>query len=97
MSEYCNVLSCRLGHICFLSLLVLLIPPRTLSAATNISYDSGGKYPFKFTTEVNVVPDVLPFSFKTHARSSWKERQNFLQANIIPPYETYSSEGLAAR
>ncbi len=60
-------------------------------------YDSGGKYPFKFTTEVSVVPDVLPFSFKTHARSSWKERQNFLQANIIRPYETYSSEGLAAR
>src|SRR6266446_6055384 len=35
-------------------------------------YDSGGKYPFKFTTEVSVVPNVLPFSFKTHARSSWK-------------------------
>ena len=31
-------------------------------------YDSGGKYPFKFTTEVSVVPDVLPFSFKTHAQ-----------------------------
>jgi PhoPQ-activated pathogenicity-related protein len=27
-------------------------------------YDSGGKYPFKFTTEVSVVPDVLPFTFK---------------------------------
>jgi PhoPQ-activated pathogenicity-related protein len=27
-------------------------------------YDSGGKYPFKFTTEVSVVPDVLPFNFK---------------------------------
>jgi PhoPQ-activated pathogenicity-related protein len=27
-------------------------------------YDSGGKDPFKFTTEVSVVPDVLPFSFK---------------------------------
>jgi PhoPQ-activated pathogenicity-related protein len=27
-------------------------------------YDSGGKYPFKFTTEVSVVPDVLPFDFK---------------------------------
>ena len=26
-------------------------------------YDSGGKYPFKFTTEVSVVPDVLPFRF----------------------------------
>jgi PhoPQ-activated pathogenicity-related protein len=27
-------------------------------------YGSGGKYPFKFSTEVSVVPDVLPFSFK---------------------------------
>jgi len=27
-------------------------------------YPSSGKYPFKFTTEVSVVPDVLPFSFK---------------------------------
>jgi len=26
-------------------------------------YESGGKYPFKFTTEVSVVPDVLPFAF----------------------------------
>ena len=26
-------------------------------------YDSGGKYPFKFSTEVSVVPDVLPFKF----------------------------------
>ncbi|HET9531877.1 MAG TPA: PhoPQ-activated pathogenicity-related family protein [Blastocatellia bacterium] len=26
-------------------------------------YESGGKHPFKFTTEVSVVPDVLPFSF----------------------------------
>jgi PhoPQ-activated pathogenicity-related protein len=26
-------------------------------------YSSGGKYPFKFTTEVSVIPDVLPFSF----------------------------------
>ena len=40
-------------------------------------YDSGGKYPFKFTTEVSVVPDVLPFSFKTHARSSWNGRGQF--------------------
>lgn len=28
-------------------------------------YDSGGKYPFKFTTEVSVVPDVLPFSLNS--------------------------------
>jgi PhoPQ-activated pathogenicity-related protein len=27
-------------------------------------YDSGGKYPFKFTTEVSVSPDVLPFKFE---------------------------------
>ena len=26
-------------------------------------YDSGSKYPFKFTTEVRVVPDVLPYKF----------------------------------
>ncbi len=26
-------------------------------------YDSGGKHPFKFTTEVSIVPDVLPFKF----------------------------------
>ena len=26
-------------------------------------YDSGGKHPFKFTTEVSVVPDILPFNF----------------------------------
>src|SRR6185503_10231790 len=29
-----------------------------------LTYASGGKYPFKFTTEVSVVPDVLPFNFK---------------------------------
>jgi PhoPQ-activated pathogenicity-related protein len=27
-------------------------------------YESGGKYPFKFTTEVSVVPDILPFKFE---------------------------------
>jgi PhoPQ-activated pathogenicity-related protein len=27
-------------------------------------YDSGGKYPFKFTTQVSVVPDVLPYQWK---------------------------------
>jgi PhoPQ-activated pathogenicity-related protein len=30
-------------------------------------YDSGGKYPFKFTTEVSVVPDVLPFKMNSTA------------------------------
>jgi PhoPQ-activated pathogenicity-related protein len=28
-------------------------------------YDSGGKYPFKFTTGVSVVPDVLPYKWST--------------------------------
>jgi hypothetical protein len=27
-------------------------------------YDSGGPYPFKFTTEVSVIPDVLPYAWK---------------------------------
>jgi PhoPQ-activated pathogenicity-related protein len=27
-------------------------------------YDSGGKFPFKFTTEVSVIPDVLPYNWK---------------------------------
>lgn len=31
-------------------------------------YDSGGKYPFKFTTEVSVVPDVLPFKWEDAAK-----------------------------
>jgi len=37
-------------------------------------YDSGGKYPFKFTTEVSVVPDVLPFKFETARISSGANR-----------------------
>jgi PhoPQ-activated pathogenicity-related protein len=28
-----------------------------------LTYESGGKHPFKFSTEVSVVPDVLPFKF----------------------------------
>ncbi len=31
-------------------------------------YDSGGKYPFKFTTEVSVVPDVLPHKWEEAAK-----------------------------
>ncbi len=27
-------------------------------------YPSGGRYPFKFTTEVSVVPDILPYKFE---------------------------------
>ena len=33
-----------------------------------LTYPSAGKHPFKFTTEVSVVPDVLPFSFATAKR-----------------------------
>jgi PhoPQ-activated pathogenicity-related protein len=29
-----------------------------------LEFDSGGKIPFKFSTEVSVVPDVLPFKFE---------------------------------
>jgi PhoPQ-activated pathogenicity-related protein len=29
-----------------------------------LEFDSAGKVPFKFTTEVSVVPDVLPFKFE---------------------------------
>ncbi len=31
-------------------------------------YDSGGKYPFKFTTEVSIVPDVLPHQWQEAAK-----------------------------
>lgn len=31
-------------------------------------YDSGGRYPFKFTTEVSVVPDVLEYKFEDAAK-----------------------------
>ena len=31
-------------------------------------YPAGGKYPFKFTTEVSVVPDVLPYKFRDAAK-----------------------------
>ncbi|MFN8000115.1 MAG: PhoPQ-activated protein PqaA family protein [Acidobacteriota bacterium] len=31
-------------------------------------YDSGGKYPFKFTTQVSIVPDVLPYKFADAAK-----------------------------
>jgi PhoPQ-activated pathogenicity-related protein len=35
-------------------------------------YDSGGAFPFKFTTEVVVVPDVLPFKGKLEAKTAGK-------------------------
>ena len=41
-------------------------PPTGFTAFfVELVYDSGAKYPFKFTTEVSVVPDVLPFSFQS--------------------------------
>ncbi len=37
-------------------------PPKGWSAAfVELTYPSGGKYPFKFTTPVRVLPDTLPF------------------------------------
>ena len=33
-----------------------------------LTYDSGGAYPFKFTTEVAVTPDVLPFRWEDAAK-----------------------------
>ena len=35
-------------------------------------YPSGGRYPFKFTTEVSVVPDVLPFKFEDAVKTRSK-------------------------
>jgi PhoPQ-activated pathogenicity-related protein len=35
-------------------------------------YPSGGKYPFKFTTEVSVLPDVLPYRFEDALRGAAK-------------------------
>ncbi|HXG64645.1 MAG TPA: PhoPQ-activated pathogenicity-related family protein [Blastocatellia bacterium] len=31
-------------------------------------YESGGQYPFKFTTDVSVIPDILPFKQKAQGR-----------------------------
>jgi len=31
-----------------------------------LEYDSGGQYPFKFTTGVSIIPDDLPFSLDDH-------------------------------
>jgi hypothetical protein len=31
-------------------------------------YPGPGKYPFKFTTEVSVVPDVLPYRWEDAAK-----------------------------
>jgi PhoPQ-activated pathogenicity-related protein len=40
-------------------------PPHGYTAFfVELVYDSGGKYPFKVTTEVSVVPDMLPCKWK---------------------------------
>ena len=36
-------------------------------------YDSGGQYPFKFSTEVSIVPDVLPYKF-ADAKEKYKDK-----------------------
>ena len=36
-------------------------------------YDSGGPYPFKFTTDVSVLPDTLPYSLE-EAEGPWLQR-----------------------
>jgi len=44
-------------------------PPAGYTAFfVELVYPSGGKYPFKFTTEVSVVPDVLPFKFPSRSK-----------------------------
>ena len=41
-------------------------PPTGYTAFfVELVYPSGGKYPHKFTTEISVVPDVLPFRWET--------------------------------
>jgi PhoPQ-activated pathogenicity-related protein len=48
-------------------------PPQGFTAFfVELVYDSGGKYPFKFTTEVSVVPDVLPFKFEDARKQAAK-------------------------
>ena len=48
--------------------------PATGSTAffVELVYDSGGKYPFKFSTEVSLVPDVLPYKF-ADAKAKYKD------------------------
>lgn len=44
-------------------------PPQGYTAFfVELVYDSGGKYPFKFTTEVSVVPEVLPHKWEEAAQ-----------------------------
>jgi PhoPQ-activated pathogenicity-related protein len=51
-------------------------PPHGFTAFfVELTYDSAGTYPFKFTTEVSVVPDVLPFDFEEGRRKALAESQ----------------------
>lgn len=44
-------------------------PPKGFTAFfVELTYPGPGKYPFKFTTEVSVVPDILPFHFEDAAK-----------------------------
>jgi len=44
-------------------------PPKGFTAHfIEFTFPGGGRYPFKFTTEVRVTPDVLPFEFPTSAK-----------------------------
>ena len=40
-----------------------------------LTYDGGGTHPMKFTTEVRVVPDVLPFAHKDPAQGTLPPRE----------------------
>jgi PhoPQ-activated pathogenicity-related protein len=44
-------------------------PPKGFTAFfVELEYASGGPYPFKFTTEVSIVPDVVPYKWADAAR-----------------------------
>lgn len=44
-------------------------PPKGFTALfVELVYPGPGKYPFKFTTEVSVIPDVLPYRFEDAAK-----------------------------
>ena len=44
-------------------------PPKGFTAFfVELTYPGPGKYPFKFTTEVSVVPDILPYRFEDAAK-----------------------------
>jgi len=44
-------------------------PPRGYTASfVELTFPSGGKHPFKFTTDVSITPDTLPFTFEAAAK-----------------------------